>query len=780
MSVFDSLRSRMLVIALVPILGIVIATAELAYEKYLTLEKLHAVRPMIELATVGGDLVHELQKERGGSVGYLSSNGGAEFKDRVADQRKLTDMALVAYQDDLARLAADDRFAAIVGYLDRANDGLEGLKSHRAKVDAVSVSIPDHLRYYTAIIADLLDLPAIVEEQSPSGELARHLGAMRALGWAKEKAGLERANGAALFNADMSPFPAERHKVFVSLVGAQSAYLQDLQLFLSPAKAADWEAMAKDPTFAPYREWQTVLLNLAGTRDAGGVAATDWFDAATVRINALQSFYHALSAEAVATDIAIADALTRQTAIALGIQLAILAAALVLCWLVTRATLRPLLAVSSGLSRLAAGETGITFDQNSAGGREVRELNRSAFAFTQTIEDQQRLQAEAEEQRNAADQERRAALMRLADTVEKATHSVVSQVLPLTKGLVESSSGVSRSSVKVSEESEGVAAAAEQSLRNSEAMASATDRLTQSAAEIRHQVGEQRHIAREAQVTAARTRETVDGLNAAASRIEEVVTLIQGIAEQTNLLALNATIEAARAGEAGKGFAVVASEVKSLATQTGKATDDIRQQVEDMVVAMRGAVTAIAEINEVIERMGTISEAVGTAIDEQSSVTTEISQNVHQSTDASREVAQSIARVSGEAHGTRTIAEGNVASSQQVLDLIESLQRQLSEIIRSSDEGVDRRASPRVRVPGSKVRLTIGSAEIEGVLVDLSAGGARIRADGQVSPGQQGRLAIEDGPAIRAEVAAAGDGTLRLTFAEPLPADDPLLRRAAA
>ena len=370
--------------------------------------------------------------------------------------------------------------------------------------------------------------------------------------------------------------------------------------------------------------------------------------------------------------------------------------------------------------------------------------------------------------------------MRLADTVEKATHSVVSQVLPLTKGLVESSSGVSRSSVKVSEESEGVAAAAEQSLRNSEAMAGATDRLTQSAADIREQVGEQRQIAHEAQVTAARTRETVDGLNTAATRIEEVVTLIQGIAEQTNLLALNATIEAARAGDAGKGFAVVASEVKSLATQTGKATDDIRQQVEDMVEAMRGAVSAIAEINDVIERMGTISEAVGSAIDEQSSVTSEISQNVHQSTDASREVAQSIARVSGEAQGTRTIAEDNVTSSQQVLGLVESLQHQLSEIIRSSDGGVDRRREPRVRVPGARVHLTVGSTQIDGALMDLSSGGARVKGEGNVSVGQQARLSIEGSPAIDAEVAGTGDGTVRLKFAVPLKADDPLLHGTAA
>ena len=99
--------------------------------------------------------------------------------------------------------------------------------------------------------------------------------------------------------------------------------------------------------------------------------------------------------------------------------------------------------------------------------------------------------------------------------------------------------------------------------------------MGESIQEIARNAGEAAHIATTAVELASSADSTIGQLSRSSAEVGDVVKLITSIAEQTNLLALNATIEAARAGEAGKGFAVVASEVKDLAQETARATGDI-------------------------------------------------------------------------------------------------------------------------------------------------------------------------------------------------------------
>ncbi|HEY0440658.1 MAG TPA: methyl-accepting chemotaxis protein [Xanthobacteraceae bacterium] len=174
--------------------------------------------------------------------------------------------------------------------------------------------------------------------------------------------------------------------------------------------------------------------------------------------------------------------------------------------------------------------------------------------------------------------------------------------------------------------------------------------------EIDRQVAQSTSIAEKAVGEAERTHEAVNELDQAARRIGDVVKLITAVAEQTNLLALNATIEAARAGEAGRGFAVVASEVKALSGQTAKATEEIAGHISGMQQATQRSVEAIGTIRRTIRDIGNISGAIAAAVTEQGAATQEIARSADIAAKRTIEAAGEISQASEASGDTRTNA----------------------------------------------------------------------------------------------------------------------------
>jgi methyl-accepting chemotaxis protein len=234
------------------------------------------------------------------------------------------------------------------------------------------------------------------------------------------------------------------------------------------------------------------------------------------------------------------------------------------------------------------------------------------------------------------------------------------------KSLEETSHRLSAFADAAATQARTASAVADDTVRSVGGTATATKELLSSIADIRWRATKSAEMAHHSFSHAESTNATIRSLSQAVDKIGSVVGLISDIAAQTNLLALNATIEAARAGEAGRGFSVVASEVKSLSTQTAKATDEIGQQIALIQEATRHAVEGIEGTGKTIASIAGIAEEVASSVDRQAAATDGIAESAHRAAANANTVAESLKTVADAIRRTQ-------ADASAVLDLSRSL-----------------------------------------------------------------------------------------------------------
>jgi methyl-accepting chemotaxis protein len=420
-----------------------------------------------------------------------------------------------------------------------------------------------------------------------------------------------------------------------------------------------------------------VAAVVAGDKAGAGeqfVDASPVFEASTNALDKMNTYNIEGSDGAVA-----AAGRNYQTAIYVMIGATVLALIVAISSLlmITSTVVTPIGQMTDSMQKVADGNLALTIEGTDRGD-EVGAAARTLEFFRKKLIEARDLAAAQDAERKAkeARAEKIAARTKSFDNVVRLSLTTVSSASKQMEG---SAASMQAAAEETNVQSSAVAAASEQASANVQTVAAATEELAGSIKEIGRQVTQSSEVTAKAVEEANKAKDLIRGLDEAAQQIGKVVALITDIAEQTNLLALNATIEAARAGEAGKGFAVVASEVKNLANQTAKATEEISSQIEGVQGATKSSVTAIESIFGTIGQINQISTTIAAAIEEQTAATAEISRNVEQAAVGTKEVSTNIVGVTQAAGETGQV-------SLQVLEAAKSLNAQ-SDSLRTEVDG---------------------------------------------------------------------------------------------
>jgi methyl-accepting chemotaxis protein len=408
-----------------------------------------------------------------------------------------------------------------------------------------------------------------------------------------------------------------------------------------------------DETRAAYRQFATAITSFdttsaamatagqSGDASAFGRLLPDLQRAEADAVTALNAASDAQTTATAATADAARDAYVSARTITLLVVLLGLALSVALAVLVARSVTRPVERIREVLAQVTAGDLRVR-----AGRTGGAELGQVAESLDETLD----------------------ALSAVLTLVNDSAGRLAAASVQLDAG-AESMAQNARSAAG---QADVVVASAGEVASSVDTVATGSQQMEAAIREISQNASEASRVAGQAVSVAETTTRTVGKLGDSSQEIATVVKLINGIAEQTNLLALNATIEAARAGEAGKGFAVVASEVKELAQETARATEDISKRVEAIQTDTAGAVSAIGEISTVIGQINDYQATIAAAVEEQTATTNEMNRNVAEAAGSSRSIADAITG----------LAAGSAETNQRVAEA----QRSASELSRMSDE----------------------------------------------------------------------------------------------
>ena len=676
-----SIRSRLLLLIIIPTIVILISSSIAVKSEYEISENMTKLYDLSVLNTKISALVHETQKERGFTAGFLGSRG-KRFNSELINQRKITDKRIKELEDNLLNIKVEAVSKELNNILQNAITKLKDLSETRSQVDEFSIKTRNAISYYTNLNANFLNTISSTVKVSNNPTVTKEIIAFSNFLLSKERAGIERAIGAATFANNK--FKNGMKTKIISIIATQNSYMNSFLLYSNKQSREFYLNKIDSDAVVKVEEMREKLLN---KNENFGVDPAYWFQTITTKINLLKNVDDFLATSLIKNVTNLKESSNQNFIMNLSFALAAIFISILFGIITCRNISKSLKSLNNGIINLSNNTNLSTNKIEIESKDEIKEIAENFNSYINKIEEglkQDHLVIEEvndvvakvkngffsynikQKANNAGINELKDSMNDMISDLNDKLGKIIQALMSFGHGDFTNNLDVGKSGGSIGSIAAGTRAignnvsellamimlsgdelldnidvltkvskqleeASNEQAASLEETAAAVEQISGNIENSREKTSDMKDMANELTLKASygqdlahKTTASMEEINEKVRLINDATNIIDQIAFQTNILSLNAAVEAATAGEAGKGFAVVAQEVRNLASRSSDAAREIKALVEDAASKSQNGkdiasqmIVGYDELNEKITKTKDMIEDVNSASQEQ-------------------------------------------------------------------------------------------------------------------------------------------------------------------